>query len=340
VARLPFFRFESLEKRTFTRRVAMRIRSTEHPEGFLFQTVAVLVVAALFLIAAPASGEDGTVPPGATAVKAAYASTPPGSLGAGSSPGQALAQITDAIVFTAPPRETPEEGQQIYGPITEYLSRVLNRKVIYRHPGTWGVYRTQMLKGEYDLVFDGPHFNGYRAQRLNHNVLVKIPTQHEFVVITRLTEPFKSPREMAGRTFCAHAPPNLGTLVLLDQFDNPARQPVLLNTNGWENIYAGVVNGRCAGGILPLANLEKFDWQGQVKIIYRSPSLPNQAFSAGPRLSPEEQARIAAALLAPQALEPTAKLRQTYKVGTHFVAASNEEYLGVAKYLRNEWGYY
>lgn len=290
----------------------------------------------LLMFAWPAFPEN-TAAKGAAAIKAAYASVP-GSLG--SSPSEALSQAADTLVFTAPPRETPEEGQQIYGPIAEYLSKAIGRRIVYKHPGTWGVYRTEMLKGAYDIIFDGPHFNSYRAQKLSHNILVKIPIRHEFVVITRASEPFGSVHEMAGRTFCAEAPPNLGTLVLLDQFDNPARQPVLLNTNGWDNIYQGVLSGRCKGGILPAANLDKHDWKGKVKILYRSPTLPNQAFSAGPRLTPEEQAKLTAALLAPEAAGPTERLRAIYKVGASFAATNNEEYLGVAKYLRNEWGYY
>lgn len=37
---------------------------------------------------------------------------------------------------------------------------------------------------------------------------------------------------------------------------------------------------------------------------------------------------------------PTAKLRVTYKVGDNFVLVKNQEYKGLAEYLRNEWGYY
>ncbi len=246
----------------------------------------------------------------------------------------------DPLVFSAPPRETPKQGAKRYGPIAEYLSQVIGKKIIYKHPGTWGVYRTEMLRGSYDLIFDGPHFNSYRAAKLNHNILVKIPKSHDFVVIVKKREArFANLKQMAGRTFCTHAPPNLGTLVLLSQFNNPARQPVIINTKGWTNIYKGVVSGRCTAGILPFLNLQKYD-KRKIKIVFRARSLPNQAFSAGPRISPEDQAKIAAALVAPEAVGPTAKLRATYRVGKSFATASNQEYRGLAEFLKNEWGYY
>jgi ABC-type phosphate/phosphonate transport system substrate-binding protein len=247
----------------------------------------------------------------------------------------------DTLVFSAPPRETPEEGAAVYGPVAEYLSGIIGRKIAYKHPGTWGAYRSEMLKGSYDLVFDGPHFNAYRAEKLNHNILVKAPEIHEFAVIVKNDGKFNTLSQTAGRAFCAHAPPNLGTLVLLSQFDNPARQPVIASTEGWEQIYEGVAAGRCAGGVLPMANLKKLDKSGRaMKVLHTSLPMQNQAFSAGPRLTAEEQLKLVAALTASTAAAPTAKLRAVYKIGPQFVAASNREYAGLSQYLRSEWGYY
>ena len=91
-----------------------------------------------------------------------------------------IVEEQDTLVFTAPPRETPEIAQEIYQPLAAYLSRSIGKKIVYRHPGTWGVYRTEMLKGKYDIVFDGPHFNSYRMEKLGHNILVKMPERFEF----------------------------------------------------------------------------------------------------------------------------------------------------------------
>ncbi len=95
-----------------------------------------------------------------------------------------------------------------------------------------------------------------------------------------------------------------------------------------------------AAGVLPVANLKKFDQAGLAHIVFKTPAMPNQAFSAGPRVSLEDQAKIARALAAPDATVPTEKLRAAYKVGNSFALASNQEYQGLAEYLRNEWGYY
>lgn len=257
-------------------------------------------------------------------------------------PSQNIVNKNAPLVFSAPPQETPEAGEQKYQPIAKYLSTVIGRKIVYKHPQTWGVYRTEMVNGKYDLIFDGPHFNSYRVQYLGHNILAKIPARHQFVVVVKKGEKrFNNVKQLAGRTFCTHAPPNLGTLTLLNEFDNPARQPVIINTKGWEKIYRGVISGKCVAGILPVLNLTKYDPKGvHVTQIFKAKKLPNQAFSAGPRITPKEQMKIAQALIAPKASAPTAALRAAYKVGKSFAPAKNREFIGVSDYLKNEWGYF
>lgn len=246
----------------------------------------------------------------------------------------------DALIFTSPPRETPEEGQKIYGPVAEHLTKALGRKVVYRHPGTWGAYRSEMLRGDYDIVFDGPHFNSYRVEKLNHNVLVKLPGRLDFAVVTRKGEKYTSISQMGGRSFCTHAPPNLGALVLMSQFDNPARQPYLIPMEGWDTIYKGVTSGRCVGAVIPLAQLKKLDKDQQLKAVYTTPSMPNQAFSAGPRVTLEQQAKLSAALLAPEADSVLDRLRASSKINEKLLATNNAEYNGIGVYLRGEYGYY
>ena len=244
------------------------------------------------------------------------------------------------IVFSAAPREAPGAAMEIYQPVADYLSQVLGRKVVFKYPGTWGVYRTEMLKGGYDIVFDGPHFNSYRMEKMQHNVIVKLPGEHVFAVIVRKDNSgVTGIKQLAGRSVCAHAPPNLGTLTLLSQFDNPSRQPAIVSTDGWKNIYQGVVSGKCTAGVLPLGNLKKFDAEGMAKVIHKEKALPNLAFSISPRLSTAEQAKIANALISPAASGATEKLRKSHNV-EKLIQTNNQEYAGLAEYLKNEWGYY
>jgi len=290
--------------------------------------VALVVLSILFTISLSASAAD-------TGTRVAYRA-----------PAEAVTHFrladTNELVLGAPPREDADEAKAIYGPVAEYLSTVLGRKVVFHHAGNWGVYQGLMQKGAYDLEFDGPHFNSWRIERTQHNVLVKASGDFVFgVLVLKDNDRIKELKQLAGRTICASAPPNLGTLTVLNEFSNPARQPIIVNTDGWKEIHQGLLAGRCVAAVLPLKQLEKFEKNGgrQSRLIFRGAALPDNALSAGPRLTPAEQDKIARAMLSPEGEQATARLREKYAQGKPFVAASNKEFVGLSTYLKNEWGY-
>lgn len=246
------------------------------------------------------------------------------------------------LVMSAAPREEAAEAESIYAPIAEYLSRAVGKTVVFKHAGNWGVYQGMMQKGAYDIAFDGPHFNAWRMERSQHNALVKVPGDHVFVVIVKNeNERIRELKQLAGRTICAHAPPNLGTLTALNEFDNPARQPIIVNIDGWKEIYGGLMAGKCQAAVLPIKALEKFEKDSgrKSRIVFRGATLPDNAFSAGPRVPLSDQEKIARALMSPEGEKVTAKLREKYAANRTFVAANNKEFAGLSTYLKNEWGY-
>lgn len=304
-------------------------------------TVKILLVSLLGLFVQAASADNASSAKQADGAKAAGSKVSYQAVNSALQPDLKVPNSSEYI-FSAAPRENAEEGKKLYGPVAEYLSQVTGKKIVYRHPGTWGVYQGAMQHGGYDIVFDGPHFNGWRVSKIQHNMLVKIPGEHTFVALVKKDNArIQDIKQLAGYSVCAHAPPNLGTLTLLEQFTNPARQPIILSTDGWKNIYDGLVAGKCAAAVVPLAKLEQFEKNGaKTRIIYRAKVLPDNAFSAGPRLSTEDQAKIVQALLAPEGRQATEALRQKYAAGQNFSQATNEEYASLAEFLRNEWGYY
>ena len=244
-------------------------------------------------------------------------------------------------VFSAPPRESTRAASEIYGPIAEYLGKVTGKQVVFRYSSNWINYQSEMRKGEYDLVFDGPHLNAWRAAHLQHRILVKAPGDSSFVVaVKRNNDKLQDLRQLMGRAICGMSPPNLGTLTVLGQFDNPLRQPLIVSTQSWDGIYQEMQAGRCAAAILPVRNLAKYDPQGMAtRIIFKAKTYPSQALSAGPRVSREDQAKIARAMTSPDARSATAKLRDAYAFSGDFLPVGKDEYAGVASMLKDSWGY-
>ncbi|HEX9625972.1 MAG TPA: PhnD/SsuA/transferrin family substrate-binding protein [Acidiferrobacterales bacterium] len=244
-------------------------------------------------------------------------------------------------VFSSPPRESMQKEMEIYQPIAEFLSRATGETITYEYPGNWLTYQTKMLKNQYDVLFDGPHFVGWRITKKEHIPLAKLPQPQTWIVITKAGHPrAKRLSELAGQKVCVHAPPNFGTLTLLSLFTNPARQPYMAEIKGWKAGFQGVMDGKCSATILPLTNWKEFDPDGTMStVLHRHQPYPNQAFTAGPRVPTALKNKMITALLSPAGQQAMSKLREQFAGGKELVPADKDEYRDVALVLQNVWGF-
>lgn len=244
------------------------------------------------------------------------------------------------LILSSAPRDSKEAEEQIYKPIAELLTRVVGEKVTFRWGDNFLIYQSEMRKGNYDITLDGPHLVAWRMARLGHVPLVKFPGNLEFVLIVKKDQDkVQSLKDLAGRTVCALPPPNLATLTVMSEFDNPSRQPHVIGVQAFADTYKGVVSGQCVGGILQAKlyfNLEK-DAKA-TKVIFDTRPLPNQAFTVGPRVTAEMHDKIRQALLSPEGAAASQKLLETFKM-PKLVAASPDEYRGLERLVRNEFGF-
>lgn len=245
----------------------------------------------------------------------------------------------DEYVLAAPPQGRYAEQAAVYQPIAEFLSQITGKRFVYRHSDNWLSYSRDMTNGLYDVVFDGPAFTGWRVERISHTPLVRLPDHLVYVVVAAADNgEITELKHLAGHAVCAPQPPDIATLTLLSRFDNPARQPIIVDKNGPEEVYKGILGGQCRGGVVAQSSLDKLD-RGKINVLHQHSALPNQAFSAGPRLSPELKARIRDGLLSAAGHTATEKLRATYG-NKQWIPADGAEYAGLGKLLKDSLYYY
>jgi ABC-type phosphate/phosphonate transport system substrate-binding protein len=246
----------------------------------------------------------------------------------------------EALVLTSAPRESVAKARALYEPIAEYLSKTTGRPFVFKYSDNWLTYQTEMRNDAYDLVFDGPSFVSWRMLKLEHTPILKMPGNLVFAAIARKDNVrVNELKDLAGRTVCGFPSPNLATMTVTYEFDNPARQPLLINTKGFDQIYQGVIQGKCVGGIIQAKLFEEFDKDAQLgKVLFKSKPLPNQAFSTSRRISPDLRQKIMDALTSKAGEQATAKLREEFK-GQNFVPATREEYEKHHVLMRDVWGF-
>lgn len=245
------------------------------------------------------------------------------------------------LVLTGAPRETGGQGDDLYLPLADYLSKLTGQKVVYRAPDNWLTYQSEMQKDRYDIMFDGPHFVSWRINHTRHQPLVKLPGNLSFVVIVRKEQTgVETLKDLAGRTLCVFAPPNFGTLTVLNGFDNPSRQPKLVEVKGITTAYDNVLAGKCVAGIMTAKVYEGLEQaNGKTRVVHHSKPAPNQAISASSRVGPELRQKIINGLLnTPEGKQASSALRAQFK-GQDFVATSTDEYQGLDEVLKDVWGF-
>jgi ABC-type phosphate/phosphonate transport system substrate-binding protein len=244
------------------------------------------------------------------------------------------------LILTAPPRETAAAGNKLYKPVAKYLSQLLNRKVTYKHPGNWFNYQAKMRKDKYDIIFDGPHFISWRIAHINHEVLMKLPGDLQFMVVTNAgNAKLNEGKDLIGKKVCGISPPNLSTLSFLASFENPVLQPRVKGIKGgMGKVFKAFEKKKCPAAVLRNVFYNKKltqEKRDQLKIIFNSKALPNQAISVSSRLRREEKSKITNALLSgagAASLSGVVKRFGGKKVKT-FIPTDNKEYDGYKNYL-------
>jgi ABC-type phosphate/phosphonate transport system substrate-binding protein len=242
--------------------------------------------------------------------------------------------MANQLIMTAPPRESAAAGKELYGPIAEYLTKAIGSPVVYQHPGNWMTYQRDMRNDKYDIVFDGPHFVSWRMAHLGHEVLVKLPGNLQFVLLTDANNnKFNTPDDLIGRNICGISPPNLSTLSVLDYYRNPVRQPVIKGIKGgMGKVYKSFKSGKCEAAVLRTAFHKKKlseEQRREMKELYMSKRLPNQAISVSPRISPQAKRKIAESLTMGDGVASTAGILKRFGgKAKSFIHANNQEYQG------------
>jgi len=254
----------------------------------------------------------------------------------------ASADDDDVIVFTAPPRGTLSKETNTYKPIADFLSKALNKKVVYKQPLSWMHYQRDMWDDKIQIAFDGPHFVSWRMNNTDHTPLVKLPQPHIWAVIARKDDDSTNNiQDIQARSFCGHPPPNFGTLTIRSLVNSVTREPKLVVRKGWKTIFNSVVDGKaCFSGVVPLTNLSKFDPELKyVKVIYQHSPYPNQALTINSHFSPGFREKVRALLLSEKGQKAMGNLRKRFTKGKYLVTANKKEYKEVSDVLNNVYGY-
>jgi ABC-type phosphate/phosphonate transport system substrate-binding protein len=244
------------------------------------------------------------------------------------------------IIFAAPPTQSPEQTLTNYKPLVDYLSEVTGRKIVVQPAKNYFEYTRKMRAGDYDIVFDGPHFINYRIHKMNYVVLAKMPGELHFVVVVKKDSGINSLRDLDLKRVCAPSAPNLATLTFLSLYSNPLRDPEILPVQSLKQGVQCVRDGQAPAAVMRDKFWEKLKNKSGLKVIYTTRrKIPAPGLTIKKQFDPALRKRIVQALISKGAREHVQKAFSTIGGGT-LIAADQREYEGLDKLLNIVWGFH
>jgi hypothetical protein len=210
------------------------------------------------------------------------------------------------LIFSAPPRGTEAEERATYEPLVKAMSEAIGEQVRYVYPRGFIEYSVSMQKGQYDIVFDGPHFSQWRVANLNHTILVNLPENLQFfVVIPQARTNVNTLRDLVYVSVCAQMTPQLGTLMLLYNYYERAAEPKMRLVHGEEKVFSEFSKGKCTAAVLRdkrFYKISKAD-RAAYKVIYTSAVAPNDAITVNDKFTQEQRKALVALLTNPETMK-------------------------------------
>lgn len=248
----------------------------------------------------------------------------------GSAPLKA-AELTLAVHPVLPTKQTVA----IYQPLADYLSQATGHTIRLETTNNFLVHWQKMKRGNFDLILDGPHFTGYRVQKMGYTALAKLPEVVSYTLVAHEDLFVLEPRDLIGKTIATLPSPGLGALRLADLYPNPMRQPRIVEADNSVAAAEKVLDGQAAAAIIPAPLVGRFP---TLVTVTTTEQVPAPAISASSKVEPSVQQAIKKALLE-AANHPVGQKALEAVNTTAFEPGDNATYAPYAELLQEVWGY-
>ncbi len=243
--------------------------------------------------------------------------------------------LASGIVLAVQPIMPETQTRQAYQPLADYLRQVTGEPVKLVTTPNFLVYWELMKRNKWDLVLDAAHFTDYRNDKTGYKVIAKLPDTVSYTLAANPDLMILEANELIGKRIATLPSPGLGAVRLQEIFDNPMRQPELIQAEDADDAARKVLSGKADAAMIPTRLLSLYP--ALVPVVTTKP-VPAPAISVAPTLRPEVQAKIRQAMVEATRTDQGKAMLKAVNLPA-FEAADNRLYHGQEQLLANTWGY-
>jgi len=254
---------------------------------------------------------------------------------------QALGNMAEnkALILGSVAMDIPAEMHRRLKPLTQYLSKTLNRKVSLRLSPNMGVAIQDTISGKVDFAYLTPVAYLRAREKSNAQLLVKTVTKgkasFQLMIVVKQNSAIKTVQDLTGKTFAfgdkralLQRAAVVSSGFKLDDFKD------IKFLGHYDNIARAVLNNDFDAGILK--DTKAFKWQNKgLRILYSSPYLPPYNIAASKNVNSKLLAQLKKAFLALDSKNPKHLriIKAIDKKYNGFAATSDAEYDVVRKLI-------
>jgi ABC-type phosphate/phosphonate transport system substrate-binding protein len=243
------------------------------------------------------------------------------------------------LALLVQPDQSPDRTQALYRPLANFIGRVAGRPCrIVARPNYMAHWNTLRTNKEYDLVLDAAHFTDYRVAKFGFKILAKAAGTISDSLVVTAPRRVLDPAELVGKTVAALGPPSLGAARLNVFFPNPIRQPLIVEVSSADEGLELLRTGKVAAAVLPTTAISRQMTRGDIAVVATTEPVPNMALSASPRFDPALRDRLRTALIDAEYNTDGKRMLIAIEI-ERFEPASESDYAGYGKVLKDYWGY-
>lgn len=245
--------------------------------------------------------------------------------------------LADNFTFTVEPSYPPDQAQDVYKPLLDYLNRTTGHTFELITPKNYHIYWRDLRKNKpVDFAYEEAHFVDYRGKRFGFEPLVRKQTPTVYTLLADFEFEEGGTGGLVGRRIVTMPSPSLGFTMLAEMYENPMSQPDFRSeASSWRDGVEMVFAGDAEAAMVPDFIAEQYP---NLVALKSSRPFPGAAINAGPTVSDEVKATVRDALLQlhedPDAFSTLAELGVT-----EFIPTTAKDFAGRQDILAGFFGY-
>lgn len=249
-------------------------------------------------------------------------------------PRQALA--VSELRFTVQPIFSEERTQQIFQPLADFIGKTTGIPIrIVTFPNFLSYWSSTKKGDAYDIAFDAAHFTDYRDKQQGFIPLAKQPGSITFSLVVGEDSLVFDAEELIGKKIATLGPPSIGGVRLNEIYDNPVRQPLIIESANAEQALEKLLAGEVDAAILPTPFVsQRMSGDGGINVVMTTEPVPSIALSVSPKMPQEARDALKKALISADKTEAGKKMLDKMVLGP-FEPADASMYEGFAELLED-----